>query len=66
MNNNHNILFAFVGGAIAGAAAALLLAPEKGVDLRARIKDLLRSKGILASQTEIDDLVEQLTVELND
>ena len=34
MNNNLGILYAFLGGAIVGAGAALLFAPEKGADLR--------------------------------
>jgi len=32
-------LFAFIGGAIVGAAAALLLAPESGEETRKKIKD---------------------------
>ncbi len=64
--NNLSILYAFLGGAIVGAGAALLLTPEKGVDVRRRIKDLLRKKGILCSETEIDALVEQLTTEIDD
>ena len=33
---------AVVGGAVAGAAAALLLAPEKGEDTRAKISDSVK------------------------
>ena len=40
---------AFVGGAIAGAAVALLLAPEKGEDMRMRIKDVLKKYGVLVT-----------------
>lgn len=61
-----NWLYAFLGGAIVGAGAAILFAPEKGEDLRARIKDLLRKKGIICSDSEIDALVEQLTTEIDD
>lgn len=64
--NNLGVLYAFLGGAIVGAGAALLLAPEKGEDLRAKIKEILRKKGILCSETEIDALVEQLTNEIDD
>lgn len=33
---------AIVGGAVAGATAALLLAPEKGEDTRAKIQDSVK------------------------
>ncbi|MBO5456567.1 MAG: YtxH domain-containing protein [Muribaculaceae bacterium] len=64
--SNLSILYAFIGGAVVGAGAALLLAPEKGEDVRNRIAELLRKKGILCSDNEIDALVEQLTTEIDD
>lgn len=64
--SNLSMLYAFIGGAIVGAGAAILFAPEKGEDIRARIADLLRKKGILCSDNEIDALVEQLTTEIDD
>ncbi len=64
--NSITAISAFLGGAIVGAAPALLLAPEKGADTRARIKEILRKKGIICSDSEIDELVEQLTTEIND
>lgn len=66
MNNNLGILYAFLGGAIVGAGAALLFAPGKGADLRKRIVELLRSKGIICSESDVDELVEQLTRDLDD
>ncbi|CCX48910.1 MAG: YtxH domain-containing protein [Muribaculaceae bacterium] len=63
---NLGLLYAFLGGAIVGAGAAVLFAPEKGEDLRRRIKDVLRKKGILCTENEIDALVEQLTTEIDD
>jgi len=63
---NLGLLYAFIGGAIVGAGAALLFAPEKGEDLRRRIKEVLRKKGILCTESEIDALVEQLTTEIDD
>lgn len=63
---NLGILYAFLGGAIVGAAAAVLYAPEKGEDTRRRIKELLRKRGILCTDNEIDLLVEQLTTEVDD
>ena len=64
--SNLSILYAFIGGAVVGAGAALLLAPEKGEDVRNRIAELLRKKGILCSDNENDALVEQLTTEIDD
>lgn len=64
--SNITAISAFLGGAIVGAAVALLVAPEKGSDTRNKIKDILRKKGIIASESEIDLLVEQLTTEIDD
>lgn len=63
---NLGLLYAFLGGAIVGAGAAILYAPEKGEETRRRIKDLLRKRGILCTDNEIDALVEQLTTEVDD
>lgn len=64
--SNLSLLYAFIGGAIVGAGAAVLFAPEKGEDIRARIADLLRKKGIICSDNESDALVEQVTTEIDD
>ena len=64
--NNLNILYALIGGAVVGAGAAMLFAPEKGENLRRRIKDMLRKKGIICTENEIDALVEQLTSEIGE
>ncbi len=58
-----NILYAFLGGAIVGASAALLFAPEKGEELRERIVKLLRRKGIKITDEEVDALVAELSGE---
>ncbi|MDE5837328.1 MAG: YtxH domain-containing protein [Paramuribaculum sp.] len=63
---NLSVLYAFIGGAIVGASAAVLLAPEKGETTRRKIKEILQKKGILCSDNEIDALVEQLTSEIED
>ncbi len=55
-----NILYAFLGGAIVGCGAALLLAPEKGSDVREKICKILRRKGIRISDSEVDALVAEL------
>lgn len=55
-----NILYAFLGGAIVGCSAALLLAPEKGAEVRSRIVSILKKKGIRISDSEVDALVAEL------
>lgn len=55
-----NILYAFLGGAIVGCSAALLLAPEKGSEVRSKICSLLRKRGIKISDAEVDALVAEL------
>ncbi len=55
----------FIGGALVGAAAAALFTPEKGEDLRYRIKMLLMKRGIIPSDN-IDEFVELLATEIED
>ena len=55
---------AFIGGAIAGAAAGLLLAPESGKDTRAKISDtvndFLKKHNIKLNRKDVGDLVDDL------
>lgn len=59
-----NILYAFLGGAVVGCTAALLFAPEKGSDLRTRIKEMLKKKGIDFSDDEVERLVRQISAQI--
>ncbi len=59
-----NLLAAFLGGAIIGAAAGVLFAPEKGSDLRAKIMEALRKRGIRLNQAEMNNLVDEIAEEL--
>lgn len=52
-----NVL-AFIGGAIAGAAVALLFAPKKGDDLRNDIKDYVE-KEIRKGKRQIQEAIEE-------
>lgn len=55
---------AFLGGAIAGAAIGLLVAPEKGKDIRGKIsksvEDFLDEHNIKLSCKEVNDLVDNV------
>lgn len=70
-----SLLCAFAGGAIAGAVAGVLLAPDKGEKTRKRIVDMacdtthdakkkliefFESMGIEMDKNDLDDLVEEL------
>lgn len=54
------LISAFLGGAIVGCGAALLFAPEKGVEVRGKIVECLRRRGIKLNDAEVDALVAEL------
>lgn len=54
------LLYAFLGGALVGAAAAILFAPANGAETRKKVKSLLKKRGVKISDEEVDDLVAEL------
>ncbi|MCL1944167.1 MAG: YtxH domain-containing protein [Candidatus Azobacteroides sp.] len=54
-----NCLLAFLGGAVAGAAIALLYAPEKGTETRKKISDKVKEGAEYTGDT-INDLIEKI------
>ncbi|MCD8387582.1 MAG: YtxH domain-containing protein [Bacteroidales bacterium] len=59
------LLYAFLGGAIVGTAAALLFAPEKGADLREQIRQILVKKGIIKEgNVQEEEIVDQIVAEI--
>ena len=61
---NSGLIYAFLGGALVGGLAAILFAPEKGSDLRKRIKNILKRRGIDFTDDDVERLVSEISAQI--
>jgi gas vesicle protein len=59
-----SIFAAIIGGIAIGAACGILFAPEKGDDMRAKIAEAIRARGLKLNRKEMENLVDDITDEL--
>jgi len=58
-----HIILSVIGGALAGAAVVLLMAPEKGEKTREDIAAFLKAKGLKLKESTIDKIAKRVAAE---
>ena len=66
MKDLAKLFAAFAGGALVGAAVALLTAPKSGAETRAQIIALAKGKGLYLDHNEWDAFVAKVKARLHD
>ena len=66
MKDLAKLFAAFAGGALVGAAVALLTAPKSGAETRAQIIALAKEKGLYLNPQEWDAFVTKVKTRLHD
>lgn len=59
-----HVISAVIGGAIAGAAVGLMIAPHKGTETRRNIINLLKKKGINLKCEKMEELADEIEDQL--
>ncbi len=59
-----HIVLAVVAGAVAGATVGLLFAPEKGTDMRDKIVEYLKEKGVKLRKNKLEELADEIADEI--
>ena len=60
------LIAAALGGALVGAAAALLLAPQSGSETRDAIRDFIKSHVPNIQERDLNELADQIAEEIKD